>query len=108
MHRRGRRLEQSMEKTPLPTLQDIEELTAYLPRLYAEGFSPIDSWGGGEKLKDGSYSMPYPNYNPVVEEFFRTVSGAWLVYEYNPEQAYQMLRDEQAIKTPPSHRSKPC
>lgn len=87
-----------MNKTPLPTFQDIEELTAYLPRLYAEGFSPTDSWGGGEKLKDGSYSMPYPNYNPVVEEFFRTVSGAWLDYEYNPEQAYQMLRDEQAIK----------
>lgn len=88
-----------MNQPPLPTLQDIEELTAYLPRLYAEGFSPTDSWGGGEKLKDGSYSMPYPNYNPVVEEFFHIVSGAWLDYECDPEQAYQMLRDEQAVKT---------
>lgn len=88
-----------MNKTPLPTLQDIEELTAYLPRLYAEGFSPIDSWGGGEKLKDDSYSMPYPNYNPVVEEFFRTVSGAWLDYGYDPEKAYQMLRNEGLVKT---------
>ena len=81
-----------------PTLQDIEELTAYLPRLYAEGFSPTDSWSGGEKLKDGSYFMPYPNYNPVVEEFFRKVSGSWLDYEYNPDQAYQMLKDKQAVK----------
>src|SRR5687767_1444703 len=87
-----------MSKTHLPTLQDIEILTAFLPRLYAEGFSPIDSWSGGEKLKDGSFSMTYPNYNPVVEEFFRTVSGAWLDYEYNPEQAYQMLRDENRVK----------
>jgi Family of unknown function (DUF6508) len=88
-----------MKKTPLPSLQQIEELTAFLPRLYAEGFSPVDSWSGGEKLKDGSISMPYPNYNSLVEEFFRLASSAWLDYEYNPEQAYQMLRDENLIKT---------
>lgn len=88
-----------MKKTSLPTLQDIEELTAFLPRLYAEGFVPIVSWGGGEKLKDGSYSMHYPNYDSLVEEFFNAVRGAWLDYEYNPEQAYQMLKDEQAVKT---------
>ena len=88
-----------MNQTPLPTLKDIEALTAFLPRLYAEGFSPIVSWGGGEKLKDGSYSMQYPNYNPLVEEFFRLVSSSWLDYEYDPEQAYRMLKDEQAVKT---------
>ena len=87
-----------MNQTPLPTLQDIEELTAYLPRLYAEGFSPIVKWEGGEKLKDGSFSMPYPNYHPLVEEFFRLGSGPWLDYEYNPEQAYHMLKDEKAVK----------
>jgi hypothetical protein len=88
-----------MKETSLPTLQQIEELTAFLPRLYAEGFSPIDRWSGGEKLKDGSISMPYPNYNHLVEEFFRLVSGSWLDYDYNPEQAYQMLKDENTINT---------
>lgn len=89
-----------MKKSRLPTLQEIEELTAFLPRLYAEGFSPIVSWGGGEKLKDGSFTLPYPNYDSVVEEFFRVVSsGGWLDYEYNPEQAYQMLKDENLVKT---------
>jgi len=87
-----------MTKNELPTLKDIEELTAYLPRLYAEGFSPILKWDGGEKLKDGSITMSYPNYHPLVEEFFRHVSGSWLDYEYNPEQAYKMLKDEQAVK----------
>jgi Family of unknown function (DUF6508) len=87
-----------MHPTPLPTFQDIEELTSYLPRLYAEGFSPIERWDGGEKLKDGSYSMPYPIYNKVVEEFFNAVRGAWIDYQYNPERAYQMLQDEQAVK----------
>ena len=89
-----------MKKSQLPTLQDMEALTAFLPRLYAEGFSPIVSWSGGEKRKDGSFTVPYPNYDSVVEEFYRLVtSGGWLDYEYNPEQAYQMLRDENLIKT---------
>lgn len=88
-----------MNKTPLPTLQDIEKLTAFLPRLYADGFSPVLRWEGGEKLQDGSYSMPYPIYNNVVEEFFHAVRGPWIDYQYNPERAYQMLQDEQAVKT---------
>lgn len=88
-----------MKKTHLPTLVEIEALTAYLPRLYKEGFSPIENWSGGEKQKNGSWTLPYPKYNPLVEEFFRHVSGdGWLDYEYDPEQAYRMLKDENAIK----------
>jgi hypothetical protein len=88
-----------MKKSRLPTIQEIEELTSFLPRLYAEGFSPIDSWSGGEKRKDGSFTLPYPNYNPLVEEFFRYVSSNWLDYEYDPEQAWGILRDENLVKT---------
>ena len=88
----------NMDKDHQPTLQEIEALTAYLPRLYAEGFSPTRQWRGGEKQKDGSITMPYPDYDPLVEEFYRAVSGSWLDYEYNPERAYQMLKDENRIK----------
>jgi hypothetical protein len=87
-----------MKNTELPALQDIEKLTAYLPRLYAEGFSPVIRWEGGEKLKDGSLTLPYPSYDPLVEEFFR-LGAAWIDYEYNLEQAYQMLKDEETVKT---------
>ena len=88
-----------MKQNRLPILQEIEDLTAFLPRLYAEGFSPVVSWGGGEKQKDGSISVPYPNYHSLVEEFFRLVAiGGWLDYEYDPERAYQMLKDENLIK----------
>ena len=87
-------------KTKPPTLEEIEKLTAFLPRLYSEGFSPIENWGGGEKQKDGSISLPYPNYNPIVEEFFRLVSSeGWLDYEYSPEQAYEMLKDDNGVIT---------
>jgi hypothetical protein len=86
------------DQPSLPTLQDIEVLTSYLPRLYAEGFTPIVEWEGGEKLKDGSITLPYPKYDPLVEEFCRRVSSKWLDYEYNPERAYQMLKDENRVK----------
>ena len=87
-----------MNKTPSPSLQQIEELTAYLPRLYAEGFSPVVRWYGGQQA-DGTFTLPYPDYDPLVHEFFRAVSSAWLDYEYDPEQAYQMLMDENLVKT---------
>ena len=64
-----------MNKTPSPSLQQIEELTAYLPRLYAEGFSPVLRWYGG-KQDDGTFTLPYPDYDPLVNEFFHAVSSA--------------------------------
>jgi hypothetical protein len=84
----------------LPTLQEIEELTAFLPKLYADGFSPIERWAGGERQNNGSSTFPYPVYNKVVEEFFRVAAReCWLDYEYNPEQAGKMLRDEKFINS---------
>jgi hypothetical protein len=88
-----------MNKSRIPTLEEIETLTSYLPRLYADGFSPVDRWDGREKLKDGSLTLPYPSYNALVEEFFNHVSAdGWLDYEYNPDKAYEMLKDEKAVK----------
>lgn len=89
-----------MKATRLPTLQEIEKLAAYLPRLYAEGFSPVESWEGGKKGADGVFTMPYPKYNPLVEEFFHVLgSDHWLDYEYSPEQAGEMLKKTDLIKT---------
>jgi len=88
-----------MESIRQPTYQEIEALTAFLPRLYAEGFSPVTSWEGG-KQKDGSFQLPYPQYHNLVHEFFHAVAGeSWMDYEYKPEQAYQMLKDEELVRT---------
>jgi hypothetical protein len=86
------------EKDSQPTLQDIETLTAFLPRLYAPGFSPARKWDGG-KQKDGTFTLPYPDYDPLVDEFFRVISGSWLDYDYNPEQAWKMLQNELLVQT---------
>jgi Family of unknown function (DUF6508) len=88
-----------MKDTRLPTIQEIEELTAFLPRLYAEGFSPVLKWEGGEKQKDGSITFPYPAYDSLVEAFFRVLGKeCWLDYNYSPEGASSMIRDENLIK----------
>ena len=88
-----------MKNDHLPTLQEIEALTAFLPRLYADGFSPVKKWNGG-KQKDGSFTLPYPDYDPLVEEFYWAVSaGGWLDTAYDPGQASQMLQDENLVKT---------
>jgi hypothetical protein len=87
-----------MKKSGIPTRQQIEALTAFLPRLYAEGFAPVLNWEGG-KQKDGTSSLPYPRYDPVVEEFYRSFGGGdWIDYEHDPEHAYEMLKDEERIK----------
>ena len=89
-----------MAEFPAPTPGQIEALTSFLPRLYAEGFSPIVNWGGGEKRSDGSFTVPYPAYSPVVEEFFGLVSSqGWLDPGYRPEQADEMLKDESRVRT---------
>ena len=89
-----------MKTSRLPTLTEIEELTAFLPKLYADGFSPIDSWGGGERQPDGSITFPYPNYNATVGEFFGLAAReCWSDYGYDPKTTGEMLRDENFVKT---------
>ena len=88
-----------MKQSRLPTHQEIEELTVFLPKLYADGFSPFESWGGGNQ-QDGSIQFPYPIYNPVVTEFFGLVSAeCWSDHGYDPKEAGEMLKDEDFVKT---------
>jgi len=88
------------EEPRLPTPREIAELVAFLPRLYAPGFVPITQWHGGDRGPDGAIRMPWPEYDPLVEEFTRAIaSGGWLDYAYRPEEAYQMFADEDFIKT---------
>lgn len=86
-------------ETRLPTSEDMRRLTAYLPRLYAPGFEPVLRWHGGERASDGVYRLPYPEYHPLVEEFFHLVaSEGWLDYGYNAEAAGAMLRDADFVR----------
>ncbi len=86
-------------RTRVPTPEEIAELVAFLPRLYAEGFQPIKAWHGGTKDAQGALTLPWPEYNDIVEAFFRTASSdCWLDYDYRPEVAAQMLEDEDRVR----------
>jgi hypothetical protein len=75
-----------------PTLKDIEVLCAYLPRLYATGFKPVTRWEGGTKNSQGHIQMPYPVYDPLVNEFFRVVAqDCWIDRGYNSGESASML-----------------
>jgi hypothetical protein len=87
-------------KSRTPTREEIEALTAYLPLISADGFSPVETWRGGQAGEDGALTFPYPVYNPVAGEFFN-LAGAdcWSDYEYVPRAAGEMLRDAARVKT---------
>jgi hypothetical protein len=87
-------------KTRLPTYQEMQELVAFLPRLYSGGFKPVIKWNGGKQGKDGTFRLPWPVYHPLVEKFYRlAASPSWLDYEYSPEEAARMLKDEEFVKS---------
>ena len=84
----------------MPTYQEMQELVAFLPRLYSDGFKPVIKWNGGDQGKDGIFRLPWPEYNPVVEEFYRLVASAgWLDYGYRPDEAARMLSDEEFLRS---------
>ena len=83
----------------LPSEKDIDELTAYLPRLYAEGFKPVKSWNGGT-TEEGDLIIPTPVYIDVVQAFFEIArQRCWCDYAYTPEVARNMLADVECVKS---------
>ena len=86
-------------KKRLPTSREIDRLVVFLPRLYADGFTPIREWGGGTTDQSGKYTFPWPRYEAVVEEFFRVASSeCWTDYGYDPHAAGRLLENEDAVR----------
>lgn len=77
----------------------IERLLVFLPRLKADGFTPIRRWGGGEKTDDGGFVMPWPEYDEVVKEFFEVAGqDCWMDFDYVPVEAGRMLEDHTLVQ----------
>jgi hypothetical protein len=83
----------------LPTPEQIDELVAFLPKLYAEGFVPAKEWSGA-KFVNGVLTAVSPDYDEVVRDFFRVVANDWWFdREYIPADAWDMIQNEDTIKT---------
>ena len=81
----------------MPTPKDVTELLGFLPRLTAPGFQPVRQWHGGPK-GDHTYELPWPDYDPVVEEFVKAASReCWIDPDYDPTTAGRMLEDHELI-----------
>ena len=84
---------------PQPTSEEIEELVAFLPQLYKDGFTPVKRWVHSEKDESGTIQLGWPEYHNVVEEFFRVASmECWTDFDYNPGNACRMLENGNCTK----------
>ena len=59
---------------------------------------PFPNGRAVKNSKTGHARFLIPSTTHSWRNFFRKVAGDWLDHEYNPEQAYQMLKDEQRVR----------
>lgn len=82
------------------TPQRIDELLRFLPLFDKPDQEFVERWEGGVKGPHGAFTMPYPVYPPVVEEFFRLAGQAWWRdYQYDQAEAWAMLNDDTKISS---------
>ena len=84
-----------------PSARDIQELVAYLPKLYGEGAPrPVVRWMWPEKEADGTVTMPHPLYDDTVRSFIDLIvdQGCWIDFDYKPESSRDLLMDEEAVR----------
>jgi hypothetical protein len=82
-----------------PSQNEITDLVAFLPRLYAEGIEPIKRWHFEKEDEENVLTMPWPEYDEVVYELFHAASAEfWSDYNYRPEEAARMLEDHDVVE----------
>lgn len=65
------------------TQKCIEKLSYFIPYFETATEKSVCHWGGGEKLGENYYNMPYPIYEHTLEEFIREFYKTNLIsYDY--------------------------
>lgn len=76
--------------TTMPTPQEIDTLIQYFPKLYAEGFKPVNAWP--------TAFMASPSYQDAVDAFIEEASReCWQDYDYQPNEAAKVIHDASFI-----------
>jgi hypothetical protein len=82
-----------MKNCRLPTPEEIEELTAFLPLLYADDFESVQAWG-----PQGTTSLSSPIYEDLVGAFFHLLGKEpWSDSEYLSRKPGRMLDDRDVV-----------
>lgn len=85
-------------KKVMTTKEQIAELSVFLTIFENPDFKYIIGSGGGKKTESGAITMPYPVYAPEVLKFYSLAGQEfWSDYQYNPQAAGKMLKDDAFI-----------
>lgn len=80
------------------TPERMDALLEHLPILRGVAHEPAERREGGQKLPDGSLTLPYPVYRAEVLRFFEEAAEPWWTdYAYSPHAAAAMLDDPSAV-----------
>jgi hypothetical protein len=80
------------------TPERIDELLRFLPEFTRPGRRYAKAWQGGARTEDGGVTLPYPEYERDVLEFFRLAAQEWWQdHDYYPPMAGAMLADNEAV-----------
>jgi len=83
----------------MSTKEEIDALTAFLPHLAAEDFSPVKEWKGAKRTKSMAITTPWPDYEQAVRDFFEAASApCWMDGRYLQFEAGEMLEDEARVR----------
>jgi hypothetical protein len=81
------------------TRDRVDELLRFLPVFSSPSTETEAKWNGlDQNPNDGTFTMPYPTYPPVVEEFFQLASrDCWCDTEYTSANAGKLISDDAFI-----------
>jgi len=70
-------------------------LLGFMPLLEIYRDKDVAKWRGGGSDKEGVLTVPYPEYPPEIEEFFREVSQPWWCdYDYDTRDAQKLIEEK--------------
>jgi Family of unknown function (DUF6508) len=79
------------------TIENIDAILKFLPE-FSQTEKDFVTWKTVEPRSDGVSTLPYPDYDPIVDQFRQLVSQEfWCDYDYQMAEVGAMLSDETSI-----------
>jgi hypothetical protein len=84
-------------KNNTEAIENINALLKFLPE-FSQTEKDFVTWRSATPRADGVGTLPYPDYDPIVDQFRQLVSQEfWCDYDYQMAEVGAMLSDETSI-----------